>query len=148
MPRGTCSRECFTKTPSNHGERTGIYKVARKSTDWVADINCNGHKTMQSPSCAREPTARSGCVLFESGVIEMRTNATKRRGTRLWLAMLGLGAAVLGTGCQVDMAGQTLPSPWYLTDDVQYFPPGPEFLLANEAAAMAEQAEEITSEPQ
>ncbi|MBN1851360.1 MAG: hypothetical protein JW829_01500 [Pirellulales bacterium] len=61
---------------------------------------------------------------------------------------MGLGAAVLGTGCQVDMAGQTLPSPWYLTDDVQYFPAGTEFLLSNEAAAMAEQAEEIKSEPQ
>jgi hypothetical protein len=44
---------------------------------------------------------------------------------------------VLGmTGCQVDVGGQTLPSPYYLTDDVQYFPPGPEMKLAREAAAM------------
>ena len=56
--------------------------------------------------------------------------------------------AMLLTGCQVDMAGQTLPSPWYLTDDVQYYAPGPEFKLAREAAAMKEQAEAIQSEPQ
>ena len=48
-------------------------------------------------------------------------------------------ASAAATGCQVDMGGQTLPSPYYLTDDVQYFPPGPEFPLTREAAAMKEQ---------
>ena len=43
------------------------------------------------------------------------------------------------TGCQMDIAGQTLPSPWYLTDDVQYYAPGPEFKLSREAAALEEQ---------
>ena len=43
--------------------------------------------------------------------------------------------AGLSTGCQVDVGGQTLPSPYYLKDDVQYFPPGPEFKLSREAAA-------------
>ena len=46
------------------------------------------------------------------------------------------------TGCQVDVGGQTLPSPYYITDDVQYFPAGPEFKLSNEAAAMQRYAEE------
>jgi hypothetical protein len=32
--------------------------------------------------------------------------------------------------------GQTLPSPWYVVEGVQYFPPGPEFKLSREAAAM------------
>lgn len=52
--------------------------------------------------------------------------------------LLGFGLlAVLGaTGCQVDVAGQTLPSPYYMQDDVQYFAPGPEFKLQREAAAM------------
>jgi hypothetical protein len=45
-------------------------------------------------------------------------------------------AAITSTGCQVDVAGQTLPSPYYMSDDVQYFPAGPEFKLSNEAAAM------------
>jgi hypothetical protein len=50
---------------------------------------------------------------------------------------------VLSTGCQVDVAGQTLPSPYYTHDDVQYFGAGPEFKLSNEAAAMkAYQAEQ------
>ena len=59
-----------------------------------------------------------------------------------------LPAVTLVTGCQVEMAGQTLPSPYYLTDDVQYYAPGPEFKLAREAAALQEQAEAIESEAQ
>jgi hypothetical protein len=38
-------------------------------------------------------------------------------------------------GCTVNTGGQTLPSGYYLNDDVQYFAPGPEFPLTNEAAA-------------
>jgi len=45
-------------------------------------------------------------------------------------------------GCQVDVGGQTLPSPYYLSDDVQYFPPGTEFKLSREAAAMQAAAAE------
>ena len=45
-------------------------------------------------------------------------------------------ASVASTGCQVDVGGQTLPSPYYIYDDVQYFAPGPEFKLSNEAAAL------------
>ncbi len=66
-----------------------------------------------------------------------------RRGP--WLAFaLGLGLFVtIGlTGCQVDVGGQTLPSPYYLSDDVQYFPAGPQFKLSREAAAMRARAEE------
>lgn len=54
-------------------------------------------------------------------------------------------AGLLGgaSGCQVSMNGQTLPSPYYLHDDVQYFPAGPEFKLPREAAALkAAQAED------
>jgi hypothetical protein len=54
---------------------------------------------------------------------------------------IGLGL-VASTGCQVDLNGQTLPSGYYLADDVQYFPPGPEFKLAREAAAMKAYQEE------
>jgi len=47
-----------------------------------------------------------------------------------------LAAAVTATGCQVSVSGQTLPSPYYIQDDVQYFPPGPEFKLTEEANLM------------
>ena len=57
-----------------------------------------------------------------------------------------LGASA--TGCQMDIAGQTLPSPYYLTDDVQYYAPGPEFKLAREAAALEEQRAAQSSQPQ
>jgi hypothetical protein len=52
------------------------------------------------------------------------------------------------TGCQIDVSGQTLPSPYYLQDDVQYFPAGPEFKLAKEAAALKAQKEAVASKPQ
>ena len=57
-----------------------------------------------------------------------------------WLktSLCGLTLAALAmssTGCQITESGQTLPSSWYLGDDVQYFAPGPEFKLSREAAA-------------
>ena len=60
-----------------------------------------------------------------------------RRGTRFTRLACGLclTAVVAATGCQVEVGGQTLPSPYYLSDDVQYFAPGPEFKLAREAAS-------------
>ena len=40
-----------------------------------------------------------------------------------------LGTLGLLTGCQSTVGGQTLPSAFYLDDDVQYFPAGPETRL-------------------
>jgi hypothetical protein len=71
----------------------------------------------------------------------------RRLGWKLAAALLW-PAVMLLSGCQAEYAGQTLPSPWYLTDDVQYYAPGSEFKLAREAAAMKEQAEAIQSKPQ
>jgi hypothetical protein len=59
-----------------------------------------------------------------------------------------LAACACSTGCQVDVAGQTMPSPYHLTDDVQYYAPDPEFKLSREAAAMAEQRADQVSHPQ
>jgi hypothetical protein len=73
------------------------------------------------------------------------------RISRQWTS-IGFGLALLvtlaGTGCQVELAGVTLPSPYYLTDDVQYYAPGPEFKLAREAAALKEQSEAEASAAQ
>jgi hypothetical protein len=54
---------------------------------------------------------------------------------RTLLLGLGLFASIGLTGCQVETGGQTLPSPYYMSDDVQYYSPGSEFKLAKEAAA-------------
>ena len=59
-----------------------------------------------------------------------------RSGLHVALCGLGVVAAVSSTGCQITESGQTLPSAYYLEDDVQYFAPGPEFKLSREAAAM------------
>jgi hypothetical protein len=65
-----------------------------------------------------------------------------------WVRTLTLiaGAAIVAassTGCQVSVNGQTLPSGYYLEDDVQYFPGKGDFKLSEEAAQLAaERAEE------
>lgn len=65
-----------------------------------------------------------------------------KRSINGWKNVLGatalLTAALTSTGCQVDVAGQTLPSPYYDLDDIQIYPAGPEFKLQNEADAMKE----------
>lgn len=55
---------------------------------------------------------------------------------RTTLTCLGLAMALASTGCQGVYNGQLLPSPWYVSDDIQYFAAGPEFKLSREAAAM------------
>ena len=72
----------------------------------------------------------------------MKLSNIKSRRLRGLLAGLSLFAISGATGCQVDVGGQTLPSPYYLSDDVQYFPPGPEFKLSREAAAQKAAREE------
>ena len=64
-----------------------------------------------------------------------------RTGILLTL-VAALASSALLTGCQTTIGGQTLPSPDYLTDDVQYFPAGPEFKLTNQVQAAQKQAAE------
>ena len=63
---------------------------------------------------------------------------TKNRSIHIALGVAALLSTAVTTGCQVSVAGQTLPSSFYQLDDVQYFPKGPEFKLAREAAALKE----------
>lgn len=74
--------------------------------------------------------------------------ATSNNRCRVWIAGAMLTACFGLTGCTVDIAGQTLPSPYYLTDDVQYYAPGPEFKLAREAAALKADREAYESQAQ
>jgi hypothetical protein len=77
------------------------------------------------------------------------TSFCSNRTTRWALAaVVTLPTLLALTGCQVELAGQTLPSPYYLTDDFQYYAPDSEFKLAREAAAMQEQAAALESEAQ
>ena len=73
-----------------------------------------------------------------------RAFPTRRRQTaiRAGLLILAIGGVSL-TGCQVDVGGQTLPSAYYLQDDIQYFPAGPEFKLSKEAAALKAYKKEL-----
>jgi hypothetical protein len=56
-----------------------------------------------------------------------------------WLLLLGCATVCGGSvGCQTTIGGQTLPSAYYLKDDLQYFPPGPEFKLSRQVQAIEE----------
>ena len=66
----------------------------------------------------------------------MRQLSDNRRPFRCIMPALALLASVGATGCQVHVGGQILPSPYYMSDDLHYFAPGPEFKLAEEAAAL------------
>ena len=71
--------------------------------------------------------------------------ASQRHNRLHFFGLLLLAATVTGvsTGCQFGVNGQTLPSPYYWEDDVQYFPGAGEFKLSREAAALrAARAEE------
>jgi len=73
---------------------------------------------------------------MRSSTMYRRTRSTTGIGARAAL-LAGLACGGIGlTGCQVDIGGQTLPSAYYLQDDIQYFPAGPEFKLSKEAAAL------------
>ncbi len=64
--------------------------------------------------------------------------------------LLGVGATLtIGfTGCQSEYGNQTLPSPFYLDQEVQYYPPGPQMPLSREAAAIkAYNQEEASRQP-
>ncbi|MBI3838799.1 MAG: hypothetical protein HY288_12815 [Planctomycetia bacterium] len=65
----------------------------------------------------------------------MRQTYERRHAWRRTLYSIGVCSAFGLAGCQVDIGGQTLPSAHYQQDDIQYFPPGPEFKLSREAAA-------------
>lgn len=75
------------------------------------------------------------------------TKLAAHRGVapRILLAVTAI-AGLSSTGCQVDVGGQTLPSAYYLQDDIQYFPAGPEFKLSKEAAAQKAYKKEVGGE--
>lgn len=76
----------------------------------------------------------------------MTENTNSKRAARRGLCGLLLTASLAATGCQVDVAGQTLPSPYWHQDDVQWFAPGPDMKLAREAAAQQQYRTEIEAQ--
>ena len=70
----------------------------------------------------------------------LRGTTTMTKLHRSGLAVAGLALIAGGlTGCQTQIAGMTLPSPYYLQHRPQYFPPEPSFPLSRELATMQTQ---------
>jgi hypothetical protein len=93
-------------------------------------------------AATRRPTTSS------VGAALVKVSSHLRRAGNWAGGLLLLAACAASTGCQVDVAGQTMPSGYHLSDDVQYYAPDPEFKLSREAAALAEQRAAEVSEPQ
>ena len=74
---------------------------------------------------------------MKSGI---KTNCLK-----LAIAFVAIASLIPTTGCQSNYAGQTLPSAYFLKDDLQYFVKGPQHKLHREAAALqAARADEMS----
>lgn len=56
----------------------------------------------------------------------------------LMIGICLLAAVSMTIGCQSHIGGQTLPSGYYLSDDVQYYSPGSRNTLQNETAKLQE----------
>ena len=76
----------------------------------------------------------------------MNKQINKRSSLRSLVYGFALLGAASATGCHVDVAGQTLPSSYWHSDDVQYFPTGPNMKVAKEAAAQAKHKVEREAE--
>ena len=85
----------------------------------TAGMRLMSDSTLSSPGNSGNITATSAPVVL-----------------RRVMLLVAAAAVTFQTGCQVDVGGQTLPSAYYLQDDIQYFPAGPEFKLSKEAAAL------------
>lgn len=59
-----------------------------------------------------------------------------------------IAAGLSSIGCQTYQLGQVLPTPYIFRDDIQYFPKGPDFPLANELNAMEEAEREYRESQQ
>ena len=64
----------------------------------------------------------------------------------LWGLLASMAALAGLTGCQVDTNNQTLPSPYYLSNNVQYYQPGPWFKLQREADNMKLYNEQVAAQ--
>jgi hypothetical protein len=73
---------------------------------------------------------------------------TKRYyGWKIVLLGLVLGGCLGLTGCMGNYSGQNLPSAYYLNSQVQYYPPGNQFPLTNEAGAQKAYKETQIQQP-
>ena len=72
-----------------------------------------------------------------------RSTSGSSRSLKGLVALTIMAGVATLSGCQVDVGGQTLPSAYYLQDDIQYFPAGPEFKLSKEAAAQKAYKKEL-----
>jgi len=92
------------------------------------------------------PRSESGGVPHRIADVQVNLGTNSERSSAMVLSrfnvvmVLALGslATCLCSGCQTTMGGQTLPSAYYLRDDIQYFPHGPEFKLSETVKAHEE----------
>ena len=112
----------------------------------VDDNDRDDYAGLWCPCVLAGPSRSNFWWILDRTEVWMSSSNQEHRPLCGLLIALVLAACLGTTGCQVQTGGQTLPSPYYLTDDVQFFPPGPEFKLAREAAAMKAARQEMTAQ--
>ena len=68
----------------------------------------------------------------------MNMDRSKRWCSLLLITSGLLVSSAMSVGCQTNIGGQTLPSAFYLKDDIQYYPPSTETPLPNARRAQRE----------
>lgn len=130
-PRRNPSRRSENRTETGKNPRIGtIYLIFPKFPTLAVDT-----------TTAVSPAASIDLVCDSTEGFSQRHITMTRKILNCWprLALL-LSVLALPTlvGCQTNIAGQTLPSAYYLRDDIQYFEKGPEFKLYRQAQALEE----------
>ena len=133
-PLGTIGTPPPGNSPEPFSRIMSRFSGSSADNDSVTDFRQTGSRCVSRS--VRKPYALGRTTMENKMNTQWITRGTI--GTLAFAALLATN-----TGCQVSLNGQTLPSPHYLQDDVQYFPAGPEFKLSREAAALqAARAEE------
>jgi hypothetical protein len=137
------------KLASTHSAR--FSETEQSFSDRVDDNGCTGCAAHTAARPFAGDDASSTCTIPVKKSVgrdgNMASSMSKLKRCVL-LAVVTLPTVSALTGCQVEIAGQTLPSAYYLKDDFQYYAEGPEFKLAREAAAMQAQSAATESEAQ
>lgn len=139
IPTGTA--DSISRTALLSGPTIGRLGKIRNSFEAQAP-NMNDLASSCRNSIAKHPKRIVGTL--SSKEVAMRSNLSRHA-----LLVVGLLISATTTGCfQTTVGGQTLPSAYYLDDDVQYFPTGPETKLSNQIRALERYKAERESDQQ
>ncbi|TWU42659.1 vWA domain-containing protein [Novipirellula artificiosorum] len=91
-------------------------------------------------SMAEGAIAKHGAIVMTDGIVSKDDRDSSRGRSAMSTAESDSKSSL--SGIRESLEAKSLPSPYYLQDDVQYFPAGPEFKLSREAAVLRQTRKE------